>query len=181
MSREAGLWDRLVNDKWPQPVPLPTEAEAIAGARRLFRKATGRAWRGRVRIASGNRHTWVRRGVLYVNPTYRWRPGWPGIVHGIAHYAHYLKHPDDPPHSDRQAYTERDLVDYVLAQGWLDGKLKRPATTKPKRDPVKDRYQRILAREKTWESKLKRAENALAKVRRERREYERRHGDRILA
>ena len=55
----------------------------------------------------------------------------------------------------------------------------RPA--KPKRDPVKDRYQRILAREQTWESKLKRAENALAKVRRERREYERRHGDRILA
>ncbi len=178
---EKGLWDRLVNSKWPTDRNLvPTDAEAIKGVKRLYRKAMGRPWRGKVEVTSGNRHTWIRRGVLYVNPNRR--RGWPGIVHSISHWAHMKKNPNDRPHSDRQAYIERDLVDYVLASGWIEGALKpQPRKPKEKVDIVKVRYQRILEREARWKAKLSRAENAWFKANKERREYERRHGDRVVA
>lgn len=179
MVHKPDLWDRLVNSKWPPGIATPSDAEAITGAKRLYRKAMGKPWRGPVTITSGNRHTWIRRGVLYVNPNYTWRPGWPGIVHAIAHYAHARKHPGDRPHSARQAYIERDLTDYALANGFLEGRLNRPKRQASKPDPVVSRYQRILARQSKWQTKLKRAENALAKVRKERRDYERRHGGRL--
>jgi len=176
---EAELWDRLVNSKWPADKNLiPTDQEAIRGAKRLYKKAMGRPWKGEVKITSGNRHTWIRRRVMFVNPNYRWHRGWPGIVHDLSHWAHHKKNPNDRPHSSKQAYIERDLVDYLLAQGWLDGALK-PKPSKPKPDIVVLRYQRILDREARWKSKLSRAENALTKATKERRDYERRHGERL--
>jgi hypothetical protein len=183
MSHETGLWDRLVNSKWPHSMPIPNEKEAIAGAKRLYKKAMGRPWRGAVKVTSGNRHTWVRRGTLVVNPNeVRWNGsgGWAEIVHSISHYAHWRLNPKDAPHSSKQSYIERDLTDYVIAQGWLEGKLKRPKHDASKKDIVSERYQRILARETIWEKKFKRAKNALAKARRERRAYEARHGERIV-
>ena len=183
MSHEQGLWDRLVNSKWPDDTPAPTEREAIAGAKRLYRKAMGRPWRGAVKATSGNRHTWIRRGVLYVNPDERRRNGkggWAEIVHSISHYAHRRLNPNDKPHSARQSYIERDLTDYVLEQGWHTGALKREKKPAPEQDIVVERYQRILTRETNWQKKFERAKNALAKARRERRTYEQRHGERIL-
>jgi len=46
----------------------------------------------------------------------------------------------------------------------------------PKRDAAADRHERRLARLKAWRSKLKRAENAIAKLERQNREYDRRLG-----
>ena len=182
MSHEKGLYGRLVNSKWPRSMPVPSEQEAIAGAKRLYRKAMGRPWRGGVKVTSGNRHTWVRRGTLFVNPNVAGLAlgGWAEIVHSISHYAHRRLNPNDAPHSSKQSYIERDLTDYVIAQGWLEGKLKRPKHDASKRDIVSERYQRILARETIWDKKFKRAKNALAKARRERRAYEARHGERIV-
>jgi len=173
------LWSRLVNSKWPAKLAAPEPAEAVSGARRLYRRAVGHPWRGKIVLTSGRNHTWIRYGVFYINPNERYngRGGWPEIVHSIAHLAHRRKHPNDRPHSHNELYIERDLVDYVLAQGWLDGKLK--PKPKPPRDIVRDRYARILAREKAWQAKQQRAKRALAKVRAERRAYESRHGERV--
>lgn len=175
----AELWDRLVNSKWPKDAPVPTPDEAVRGARRLMRVALGRKWSGQIKATTGNRNTWVRRGVLYVNPNERPRGGWPEIVHGIAHFAHMRRYPNDRPHSDRQAYIERDLVDYVLAHGFLTGALKSKAKPKPPRDLVAERYARMVKRLAKWEAKLLRAENAVVKLQRQIRTYERRHGDRV--
>jgi hypothetical protein len=178
------LWNRLVNSKWPANLTAPEPAEAVRGAKRLYRRAIGHPWRGKVVLTSGRSHTWIRRGVFFVNPKQNMferadRGGWPEIVHAIAHLAHRRLHPGDRPHSHAELYIERDLTDYVLAQGWLDGKLKSKSTPKPPRDIVRDRHARILAREKLWQAKQQRAQRALAKVQRERRAYESRHGERV--
>ena len=180
---EKGLYDRLVNSKWPSPLPVPTDQEAMTGAKRLYRKAMGRPWKGKIKIVSGNRYTWFRNRTLCVNPNQTsWGQGsWRGIVHGLSHYCHQRLHPGDRPHSDRQARLERDLTDYVLENGFLEGKLKSKALPKQKVDPVPVRYKRMVARQKNWETKLSRAKNALHKVKKEMREYERRHGDRATS
>jgi len=174
------LYNRLVNNKWPRSIPVPSDQEAITGAKRLFRKAMGRAWRGKVKITSGKRYTWIRGNTFYVNPNDRRNRSWPGIVHDISHWAHYRKNPNDRPHSEKQLYIERDLTDYVLANGFLTGALKSKPRPKAEKDIVAIRHQRLVEREKSWQAKLKRAQNALKKVQRTKREYERRHNNRLV-
>ncbi len=156
-------WERLVNNKWPSHLPVPTEQEAIAGAKLLFRKGMGRSFKGKVKLTSGNRHTWIRRGVLYVNPDQRcWngRGGWAEIVHHLAHYCQRRLYPGSKPHSSKELYLERDLTDYVLEKGFLEGALKK----EPK-EPVKlrasDRF--CLKYEKT-EKAIFRANEKLKKL-----------------
>lgn len=171
-----------VNKVWPQDAGAPTPAEAITAAKILYRVAVGRKFRGPFKLTSGNRYTWVYRGTLRVNPNRRgWYRGWKALVHDLSHLCHRRLHPDDRPHSDRHAYLERRLAEYVVSHGWLDGKLKRKRTEKPARNLIGERYGRIVARERRWQAKLRRAQNALKKVRRERRDYERRHGERLEA
>ena len=171
----------FINKLWPNRCPVPTPQEALRGAKRLYRVAMGRPWRGDVKLTSGNRHTWIRRGVLYVNPDKRFGyRGWRDIVHSISHYAHMRKHPSAGPHDVRQAYLERDLANYVISHGWLEGHLKPKAPKeKPPRDIVRERYDRMLARCEAWSKKARRAEQALKKAKREISAYETRHGDRL--
>jgi hypothetical protein len=173
------LYDRLINNKWPSPLPVPSDQEAITGAKRLYRKAMSRPWKGEVKVTSGNRHTWIRGRTMYVNPD-GWPSSWRGIVHGIAHWCHYRLNPRDSNHSDKQARLERDLTNYVLANGFLTGALKSKARPKAQAGIVFVRYQRLLEREKSWRAKLSRAQSALAKVQREKQEYQRRHGSRLV-
>ena len=178
-------YQRLVNGKWlalqrEGKLPTPSEQEAVTGAKRLYRKAMGKPWRGAVKITSGHRHTWIRRGTLHVNPGRQsHRAGWPDIVHGISHWAHWRLNPQDRPHSEAQLRLERDLTDYAINSGFHLGLLKTKKRGRKEKDVIKKRYQRILAREKSWRAKLKRAENALAKVQKEQRQYEQRHGERL--
>lgn len=169
------LWNRLVNSKW---APYkPTEQEALTGAKRLWRKAMGRAWRGKWKITSGNRSTWIRGRTFYVNPSERdggYTPpcGWHQIVHSIAHLAHRRLHPGHRPHSTAELYLERDLTDYAIASGFLEGRLKRPTKEKSPRDVVAERAARVEARIKAWTEKKKRADNALRKLRLKQRYYQ---------
>jgi len=50
--------------------------------RRLYRFAMERPLKIPVKVTTGNRETWVRRGVFYVNPNNRTtlQPGWHDIV-----------------------------------------------------------------------------------------------------
>ena len=183
------LWNRVVNSKWPSNMPVPTDQEALSGARRLYKKATGKRWTGKVKITRGNRHTWIRWDgdvdgsrrnqvdTLFVNPN-KFGRGWREIVHSIAHLAHHELNYNDRPHTHKQLYIERDLTDFVLASGWLNGKLKAPAKAKP--DVIAIRYNRMLARKINWTKKLKRAQNAVRKIDKEIKDYERRHADRVV-
>tara|TARA_R110000765_G_scaffold217155_1_gene321788 strand:+ start:114 stop:545 length:432 start_codon:yes stop_codon:yes gene_type:complete len=117
---EKGLWDRLVNNKFNGLQPILSEVDSLYAARKLYRKAMGREWCGEFKLTSGNRYTWIRRGVFYVNPDKRERGsivrGVRAIIHDVSHICHYRLRPNDAAHSKHQAYLERDLTDYAISQ-----------------------------------------------------------------
>ena len=173
-----------VNAVWPDECPIPSPQEALTGARKLVRLALSLGpeenpgWRkkfdGEFKLTSGNRYTWTRRGVFYVNPArHEWNVGngWQTIVHNIAHWAGRRLYPTADPHDHRTAFIERKLAEHVVKSGWLDGKLKRERKPKPEVDRVALRATRIDQRIVAWERKLKRAENALKKLRRQQKYY----------
>lgn len=171
-----------VNGQWPEGTNegrsiKPSPQEAIAGAKRLYRIAFGRPFRGKMKLTSGRRYTYIRSGIFYVNPDQRYWTGqgggWHEIVHGISHYASARLFPKAKGHGPQHAFLERQLIAEVVKRGWLDGKLKRPEKPKPVVDRNELELARIIARAKRWEARRKRAETALKKLARRRRYYER--------
>lgn len=160
-----GSYER-VNGSWPTQLPELTPQEAVSAARRLYRFGVGRRFEGSVRVTSGNRYTWTRRGVLYVNP----EKGWTHLVHDLSHYAHRRKNPHLKPH-EGHAWLEREMIEHVISRGWLDGKLKREQ--KPSVNPTVGRYTRLCERIERWERKLQRAQTALKKLRKSKARYDR--------
>jgi hypothetical protein len=162
-----------VNSQWPEIIPDLTGDEAIAAAKRLYRFTMKKPFPGKWQIASGNRFTWVRRGVFYVNPnrTGALRPGWHDLVHMLSHLCHRKQFPNAKPHAANHHFIEREMVAYVIAQGWLDGRLRKPAKAKPDIKAV--RAERVAAGIQRWQAKLRRAENALRKLKRQKAHYER--------
>ena len=159
-----------VNAEWPNPLPALTPQEAVSAAKRLYRFGMKRAWKRSIEITSGNRYTWIRGGVFYVNPD----KGWHDLVHDISHLVHQRLHPERSGHDFRHAHLERAMVVEVISKGWLDGKLRREA--KPTPDARTVRHQSVLRRIKLWESKRKRADNALKKLAKQKAYYERQGG-----
>ena len=161
-------YDRLINSKWPEGMKPPSPKEAITGAKRLYRFAMGRPWKGEVKLTSGNRHTWIRGRVMSVNP-HRQRSsfsGWDEIVHGLSHYCHYLLNPQERPHGNGQLRIEANMCRYVLDHGFLEGKLKRKSKPKPtKLEQHQVELEKVDAIIKKWESKERRAHTALKKWR----------------
>lgn len=118
-----------VSARWPDTLPPLTPEEAISAAKRLYRfgmKGVKYATRFfRWKATSGRRSTWPRNGVYYVNPNSRNHGGWGGLVHDISHYVHRQRHPRARPHDIRHEILEREMVDYVVRSGWLDGRLRK--------------------------------------------------------
>lgn len=180
-----------VNSVWPEGTRegralKPTPQEAITAAKRLNRFAMKRAFRGKVKLTSGNRFTWVKNGVLYVNPDFRSGPprtladgtvvdpggGWHELVHTLSHYCANILYPNHRAHDGRHAFLERSMIEHVVRSGWLDGKLERPERPRQTADLRQVTYTRIKARITSWEAKRKRAERALRKLRRQAAYYE---------
>lgn len=163
-----------VNGQWPDNVPVLTGPEAIAGAKRLYRFAMKKAWRGKWKLTSGRRYTWPRGSTFYVNPTHTGtghETGWRDLVHMMSHYCHTQLHPTRRPHDPRHLFLEKEMTAYVLSHGWLDGKLKpkSAAATKPDAKSVAaTKLARLDAKAKRWTTKLRRAETALRKLTRQR-------------
>lgn len=183
-KRDRDLWNRLVNSRFGSDRPVLSGPESIKAARKLYRHATSKTWTGPTALTSGNRITWIRSGVLTVNPNWsRGNGGLREIIHAISHYAHRRLHPNDAPHSIRQARLEAKLAKFALRAGFLDGKLAaKPKAEKPKPekpDPIRQRYQRMVNRRDKWAAELERSKRLLAKAEKERRAYERRHGERL--
>ena len=187
--RDHTLWDRAVNDLWGGARPVLSPEASLAAAKKLWRHATGKTWRGKWKLASGNRHTWPRGGVFAVNPD---RSGWGSecgirdIIHGISHYAHRRLHPGDKPHSIRQLQLEARLTKFAAAritiwQAPPAAATPEPAAAPAKPDKVVLRYRSMVRRRDKWQAEVDRAKRLAAKAAREVREYERRHGQRLAA
>jgi hypothetical protein len=171
-------WYARVNSAWPERVPELNAEEAQRAARKLIRFALGNAVKvGDVQVTSGNRYSWVRGGIVKVNPD----RGWKSLVHDLSHWAHKYSNTGDKPHDSSHARMELRMIKRVVSSGWLDGSLKTPeAAPEPAADPSADRQAlrllraaRIDDRIERWEAKAKRAERALAKLRRQARYYQR--------
>lgn len=162
-----------VNAAWPEQIPVPTAQEALSGAKKLYRKFRKKAWPGKWELTSGNRHTWPRRGTYYVNPNYDFHGGgWKAIVHSMSHYMAHRIHPTAKGHGSTHAFIEKEMIEYVVSQGWLNGNLKRSEKERAVVDLKQVRHQRVLAGISRWEAKLKRAKTALKKLNRQRAYYE---------
>lgn len=118
-------WYERVNSTWANEVPPLTAAEAVKAAPRLLKKFSTIRPVKEVKVTSGNRYTWVRRGILYVNPDRKETigGGWAALVHDLSHYVHWHDGVGKP-HSKEHAKLEIKMVKYVVRSGWLDGKLK---------------------------------------------------------
>lgn len=164
---------RAVNATWGisrWELPALDREEAVTAYRKLWKVATRAvAEPGGIRFTSGNRNNIIRAagGTCVINPD----RGWWGLVHSISHYAHYRKHPRARDHDPLQANLERRLIEHVVEQGWLDGRLKRAVKAKAKPDVRAVRAALVDTKIKTWESKKRRAETALKKLYRQRRYY----------
>jgi hypothetical protein len=158
-------WYQRVNAVFPKDLPKPTPEQAVNAARRLYRWMKGHKWTGPVELTSGNRYTWIRRGVFYVNPDCRGE-GWSELVHDLSHYFWNGK-----LHAKGHAKLELRMRKEVLKRGWLNPEQVKEAP--PEVDVKAQRYERIKARIKTWEAKERRAKNAIRKLNRQAGYYER--------
>lgn len=152
------VWYERVNAAWPAgTLPALTGPEAIRAAKKLYRFAIGHTWRGEVRLTTGNRATWERGGVLYVNAS----RGWSSLVHLMSHLADVWQRPRDHGHDNQHAKLELRMVKEVVRRGWLDGKLKdKPRTVKPPPTPQEAlglKYARAAAALRRAQTRLKRA------------------------
>ncbi len=177
---------REINSLWPDPMPVPTSKEAIAGTRRLIRRAFALAAedgkvgfmgygpymkRTRFKATQGRRFTYPRNRVWFVNPDHRGHGGgggWGEIVHAVSHWSMRRWWPHEDPHAPRHVYLERELAAYAV-ENFLNGQLVRPE--KPKPDVKAVRAARVAARLKVWKVKRKRADTAIRKLQRQARYY----------
>ncbi len=90
--------------------------------------------------------------------------GWGRLIHDVSHIVFSARHPSFRPHDGGHATLEREIAEYVVRKGWLE--------PKPKIDPKVVRAARLRTRLQRWESKAKRAQNAIKKLRRTLARYE---------
>jgi hypothetical protein len=151
-----------VNKLWGSPLNVPpiTREEAQRAARKLYRHfgptAACRAHRPVVR------KVWVS---LMPGNSGSLRRGWRRLVHDVSHrvfrYDHFKLYKGQ--HGDNHAKLELAMAQYVIAQGWLEGKLKSKPKTELKLTRS-EKLARVDAAIKRWETKYKRAETALKKL-----------------
>lgn len=180
-------WYKRVNETWPDgTLPALTADEAIRATRKLWRFALGETLfdvtmtsgrnQTRMSIPSSN-HLAGGLSTAIVNPD----KGWKDLVHSLSHWAHYRRvrrgdflNYTPSNHSADHAMMERRMIKVVLRRGWLDGKLKTPAKAPPPPNGQDaEKLQRLQARIESWKRKARRAENALKKLRKQVRYYER--------
>ena len=126
-----------------------------------------------IKQVTGNRDTWVRRGVVSINCD----KGWGDIIHSWSHWLDYRINPNTRPHSAEHSLIELRCTKYFFDKGFLEKS--RTANEQPKVkkriNKVAQRYERMLKRQKAWSKKLKLANTNLAKVNKEILKYEKAH------
>ncbi len=166
-------FDRIVESIWrEQSTPEqrrnvhPNLAKNFIRA--MYRQVMKKPFPYKIRIGSGNRRTWCRWGVFTVNPD----QGWHDINHDMGHWLERQLTGD--AHSNQQLRFERDGALLICRRFLRDEPYEKPK--KSTRDLQAERAARVDANIKRWETKLKRANNALKKLRKKKRYY-----DKVLA
>lgn len=158
-------YDRLVNRKWQS---LPHET-IFAVDKKMAEKFVKKSWRKimkgkfpyKIEFTSGNRHTWVYRNVCRINPD----KGWKEIVHLWSHYLGRRKR--FKPHGNEHLCVERDCTDLAIAE--FVGK---QTPEKPKPSVTETRAANVDKRLLAWQRKLKRAQTAIQKLKRQQKYYQ---------
>ena len=158
---------KQVSDTLPATLPPLTREEAERAAKRIFRHFGSAKDRGGAQADLGpiRFRGYVRRCWVSSKPTKEHDKGWGRLVHDVSHDIFRRRHPGFRPHAGGHAQLEREIAEFVVAQGWLDGRLKT-IDKKPSRE---ERHRCKLARVEEallrWDRKLRRAQNALRKLR----------------
>lgn len=159
-------YEQVVERIWK---PIPTKqmlnvwpSHAMSYVRAFWKAETGRKFPWKIRIGSGNRNTWLASGVFTVNPD----QGWHDINHDMSHFIE--RRVTGAAHSDSHLRRERNGA-HLIVRRFLE-------TEKPLKKEVIDkvavRASRVDAGIKRWDAKLKRAANALKKLKRKKRYYD---------
>jgi hypothetical protein len=150
-----------VNAAWSYPLPAITREEAMRAYQKLAAHYKEPAYRRQPR------RCWIS-----LQPTRNLNRGWARLVHDVSHIWHSRRMPNFQDHGGAHAAFELEVVRYVLAKGWLDGRLRprkmprKPAKARPTSD---QRLTQVLEAKARWEARRRRAEAALARLaRRER-------------
>ena len=161
-----------VNRMFPEQLPILEKDEAERAYKKLVakfgtkkvwseysnkwitKKLSVRRWRFR------GTKTWkvkVRKCWLSLNgDTNTLSKGWRRLVHDVSHRVYEFRFPNSSrDHNISQAKIEQEMAQYVIAQGWLEGKLKpkikAPLTKDEKKSKKLLNYERLL---KKWMSKM---------------------------
>ena len=160
-----------VNRQFPKELPYITKEEAFKAYKLLMskfgkkkvRNLSNTKWITKKLIAGRTRprRCWI---ALSGNPSLLSK-GWRRLVHDVSHRIYYFQYPNDRGnHSLKQAEIELELGQYVMDQGWLEGKLKpkaKPIITKEEKVAKKiSNLQKLLSR---WETKQKTAHTYIKK------------------
>jgi hypothetical protein len=135
--------------------------------RAFWKQEVGSKFRWKIRIGTGNRRTWLHRGVFTVNPA----QGWHDINHDMSHFIERRK--TGGAHTDAHVRLERNGATLIVKRFLRDEPYEE---TVKERDMQAERAGRVDANIKRWEAKLKRAANALKKLKQKKRYY-----DKVLA
>ena len=171
-----------VNRMFPKQLPILEKDEAERAYKKLIAKfGTKQVWSEysnkwitkkmkvrRIRkFGEKTFKTEVRKCWLSLNgDTNTLHKGWRRLVHDVSHYVHDFRFPDSSNHDLAQAVIEKEMVNYVINQGWLEGKLK--TKLKPKLTKDEKQNAKIISLEKlikSWETKEKRAKTYIKKYR----------------
>ena len=169
-----------VNRMFPKQLPILEKDEAERAYKKLIAKfGTKQVWSEysnkwitkkmkvrRIRkFGEKTFKTEVRKCWLSLNgDTNTLSKGWRRLVHDVSHYVHDFRFPDSSNHDLAQAVIEKEMVNYVINQGWLEGKLK--TKLKPKLTKDEKQNAKIISLEKlikSWETKEKRAKTYIKK------------------
>ena len=161
-----------VNRMWPDELPILEKIEAERAYKRLINKfGSKKVWseysskwitkKLSVRLTrKRGTKTWkvkVRKCWLSLNgDTNSLSKGWRRLVHDVSHRVYDFRFPNSSEdHNIAQAKIEQEMAQYVIAQGWLEGKLKPKIKTPLTKDEKKSKkllnYERLL---KKWMSKM---------------------------
>ena len=168
-----------VNRMWPDELPILEKVEAERAYKRLITKfGTKQVWseysnkwiteKMKVRqirkkgspLGIYKPKYWkirIRKCWLSLNgDTNSLSKGWRRLVHDVSHDVYEFRFPNSSrDHNIAQAKIEHEMAQYVIAQGWLEGKLKPKIKTPLTKDEKKSKkllnYERLL---KKWMSKM---------------------------
>lgn len=149
-----------------QSTPPLTRHEATRAVRKLARHfLSDERKRERVIRRCPPNRAWLSR-----KPSYFVSKGWRRLAHDVSHEIFAALYPTKRPHDPLHEHYENQVATYIVEHKWLEGAL-LPKKRPPKPPPTEyEKRARELdncnAAIKRWESKAKRAANALKKLRR---------------